>query len=391
MKNTRGVFEKHVGSNVWWIRYADRSGRIRREIAGAKSIAKSLYQKRKTEILQGKKLPESLRTKLVTFSDLAESALAYSRGRKRSFKDDECRMRKLRDKFDQFVAEEITPEEIEGWLESHEGWSVATKNRYLALVKLTYRLAENNSKIKINPARKVRMHKENNERVRYLNQYTPLATAKKSLKRCKDEESRLLAVIEARYDFHLPEFIIALHTGMRRSEQYSTEWLNVNFERKLVTVPRSKRGEQRYVPLNSLALAAFKSLLPNMATSNLVFLNQDADDSLRGNRHWFDSAVAEAGIHDFTWHDLRHTFASRLIMKGVGIKKVQELMGHGSIGMTARYTHLEPAGQLEAVELLVGYGSKLEHRQSEKHHALVFQRRRWRRLPLEKRNLVSSG
>jgi integrase len=238
----RGVFEKEPGSGVWWIRYADASGHIRREIAGPKSTAISLYQKRKTEIRQGKKLPESLRTKAITFSDLAESALAYSRGHKRSYKDDECRMRKIRDKFDYFVAEEVNPEDLECWLESHGNWTVATKNRYLALLKLAYRLGEKNRKIKVNPARLVRMRRENNERVRYLNQHEPLPTKQNYLKGCKDEESRLLAVIKEKASFHLPEFLIALHTGMRRSEQYAMEWQNVNFERKLLNVTRSKKA-----------------------------------------------------------------------------------------------------------------------------------------------------
>jgi site-specific recombinase XerD len=92
-----------------------------------------------------------------------------------------------------------------------------------------------------------------------------------------------------------------------------------------------------------------------MATSNRVFLNQDGHDCLPGNRHWFEDAVVEAGVRDFTWHDLRHTFASRLIMAGVSIRRVQELMGHKTINMTARYAHLEPAEQLAAVEKLVAF------------------------------------
>jgi integrase len=114
-------------------------------------------------------------------------------------------------------------------------------------------------------------------------------------------------------------------------------------------------GKARHVPLNSVALDAFRSLLPNMATSNFVFLTQDADNYLRGNRHWFQRVLKEAGIQDFTWHDLRHTFASRLVMAGVGLRSVQELMGHKSINVTARYTHLEPSQQLAAVEKLATF------------------------------------
>ena len=69
-------------------------------------------------------------------------------------------------------------------------------------------------------------------------------------------------------------------------------------------------------------------------------------------RRWFDSAVKIAGLENFTWHCLRHTFASRLVMAGVDIRTVQELMGHKTIAMTVRYAHLAPKHTLSAVERL---------------------------------------
>jgi site-specific recombinase XerD len=165
-------------------------------------------------------------------------------------------------------------------------------------------------------------------------------------------------VIRSKYGFHFPEFEIALHTGMRRSEQYSTEWSSVNFERKVLTIPRSKHGDTRHIPLNSVVLEAFRSLLPTEEAEKLVFLNQDGNSSLQGNKHWFEDAVREAGVRDFTWHDLRHTFASRLVMAGEGLRMVQEVMGHKSISTTCRYAHLAPAQQLAAVEKLVGFNAR---------------------------------
>jgi site-specific recombinase XerD len=67
---------------------------------------------------------------------------------------------------------------------------------------------------------------------------------------------------------------------------------------------------------------------------------------------WFADAVQEAGINDFDWHDLRHTFASRLVMAGVDIRTVQELLGHESIIMTMRYAHLSPQHRATALEKL---------------------------------------
>jgi integrase len=75
-----------------------------------------------------------------------------------------------------------------------------------------------------------------------------------------------------------------------------------------------------------------------------------------GAREWFEQALAEAKITNFRWHDLRHTFASRLVMAGVDIRTVQELMGHKTIQMTLRYSHLAPQHQLEAVQRLCDTG-----------------------------------
>ncbi len=113
----------------------------------------------------------------------------------------------------------------------------------------------------------------------------------------------------------------------RRSEQYGTEWPSVNFERHILTMPRSKHGNARRIPLNTVALAAFKALSPDSSVSTFVFLDQHGHETLRRNRDWFEDALSEGGVRDFTWHDIRHTFASRLTMNGLGIRNVQELRG----------------------------------------------------------------
>jgi site-specific recombinase XerD len=154
---------------------------------------------------------------------------------------------------------------------------------------------------------------------------------------------------------HLPEFEIALHTGMRPKEQYSLTWDRVDLVRKLVTIAKSKNGHTRHIPLNSVALAAFQGLFKTSKGEGPVFLSKDGDQ-LQGYKHWFEDAVREAGLKEFTWYCLRHTFASRLVMAGVDIRTVAELMGHRTIQMTMRYAHLAPAHKLAAVErLAVGH------------------------------------
>ncbi len=258
-------------------------------------------------------------------------------------------MKKLEEQFGEQKAESIKAQDIEDWLRSKEEWADGTKNRYLSLMKRTFRLAEKNGKIKINAARLVPQTKENNERVRYLNQYEPLPTKLDYLKPHTTEEARLRTVLEKRYPDHILEIVIALHTGMRKSEQYGLEWDNVNFERRDLTIPRTKNGETRHIPVNAAALSAFQALLPNMENSNLVFRG------LKNSKHWFDRAVAEAGVRDFRWHDLRHTFASRLVMAGVPLQVVMKLMGHRDLKTTLRYAHLAPGILQAGIEKLDGY------------------------------------
>lgn len=110
-----------------------------------------------------------------------------------------------------------------------------------------------------NQARLLKHKREDNGRVRFLNQFSPAKTEVDYLKPRADEESRLRAVIQAVCPGHMPKFDIAFHTGMRPSEQYGLTWDRVDLVRKLVTIPKSKSGITRHIPLNSVSLAAFQS------------------------------------------------------------------------------------------------------------------------------------
>ena len=106
----------------------------------------------------------------------------------------------------------------------------------------------------------------------------------------------------------------------------------------------TKNGKSRFLHLNSRALAALRMLHDRGLGTGRIFPIMKP--------RWFADAVREAGIKDFTWHCLRHTFASRLVMAGVDIRTVQELMGHKSITMTMRYAHLSPEHSAAALEKL---------------------------------------
>lgn len=337
----RGVF-KRKGS--WWIRFADSTGRIRREKAGTWDAARKLYHKRKNEALLGKKLPETLRRCSVPFAGLCHDALEYSRSHKRSYETDRIHMETLLARFRDSSADTLTPAEIERYLSEtaeERKWAPATVNRHRALLSLVFRLGMENGKVERNPVRLVKPRAVSNTRNRWLS---------------GEEEARLRAVIEDDCPEHLRELDLALNTGLRRSEMYGLTWENVNPARRVLTVPRSKNGEMRHVPLNAAALAALGELRKRGDGTGPVIRNV-AGEPLTGPRHWFEPAVSKAKVRAFSWHCLRHTFASRLVMAGVDLRTVQELLGHKSIAMTVRYSHLSPSHTLAAVERLAGAAS----------------------------------
>ncbi|MGA3316414.1 MAG: site-specific integrase [Candidatus Korobacteraceae bacterium] len=343
-RKTRGIFEKVPGSGVWWIRFADSTGRIRREKVGNKAAAIKLYAKRKTEVLQGVKLPENFRAKPVEMRVLIADALEHCRNNNRGFAQDRVRLLTILREFGSRTAASITPQDIERWVAGN-GWSAGTINRFRATLSLIFRLGIANRKTESNPVKLVRRKKENNGRVRFLS---------------AEEEMSLRAILASRHPEHLPELDIALNTGIRRGEQYSLMWKDVDFGTKLLAVSQTKNGETRYIPLNTTALAGLNELYRNSSGEGYVFTNRHGDRLLKG-RHWFEPAVREANLKDFSWHCLRHTFASRLVMAGVDLRTVQQLMGHKAIQMTVRYAHLAPEHQMAAVERLCSVSSTLQH------------------------------
>lgn len=153
------------------------------------------------------------------------------------------------------------------------------------------------------------------------------------------------------------EILVALHSGLRRSEQYKTaqvpdgglKWEHVNLRVGVIRLPRSKTGKARAIPMNSVLRHVFATL-PRAISRALVFSGEPDK--------WFAELCAKAKITDFTWHDLRHTFGRRLAMADVHVKKIAELMGHSSIMVTSRYMHLSPEYLDDAVECLAQHSAQ---------------------------------
>jgi integrase len=163
-----------------------------------------------------------------------------------------------------------------------------------------------------------------------------------------EEEQRLNAAIEPTHPERWAAVLFALNTGLRAGEQWSLtpNDLSLNSVQPQVTLSETKNGTVRHVPLNQYARASLDVLKKLGGNRTRVFVQQ----SYRG---WFEIALTKAGIANFTWHCLRHTFASRLVMAGVDLRTVAELMGHKSLQMTMRYAHMAPEHKAAAVDKLV--------------------------------------
>jgi integrase len=129
---------------------------------------------------------------------------------------------------------------------------------------------------------------------------------------------------------------LALNTGMRRGEQYRLRWQDVDLKNGILTVARSKHGEARRIQINSVAHTALLQLRKQTKGVGYVSPGFQGPRS-RDWRRWFDEVVESAEIPNFRWHDLRHTFASRLVMAGVPLRAVQTLLGHKRIETTLRF------------------------------------------------------
>jgi len=160
-------------------------------------------------------------------------------------------------------------------------------------------------------------------------------------------------LIEAAEPHLKPIIITALNTGMRKGEILTLTWRQIELKHGYIHLEKTKNGERRDIPMNDTLKTLFKSLLKNRRLDlDYVFVNPDTGKRFHNIKRNFATACRRAGITDFRFHDLRHTFASHLVMNGVDLKTVQELLGHKTIKMTLKYSHLSKAHKEKAVNTL---------------------------------------
>ena len=195
-------------------------------------------------------------------------------------------------------------------------------------------------KLASNPVLKLTMYKEPKGKTRFLS---------------IEDEKRLLEKLGPIYG---PWARLAILTGLRQSEQFGLQWKNFDLERGLQTLLVTKAGGVQYVHLNEEATTFLRGM-DSWQRSKWVFPSENPATSLDVrnfyNRVWLP-ALGKAGIEWTTWHDLRHTFASRLAMNGQNEGTIAALLRHSTTALVKRYAHLSPSHLKAAVEGVAGFG-----------------------------------
>jgi len=340
-KRIRGVFSKR---GRWWIRWACTLGHDHRHPSGESKTAATEEQKAKrAEVREARKSGRECCPRLVRrdrpllFDEILSDYLDYSRRSKRSHRDDQPRAQRLRSAFGGGRAIDIRPKDVEDFKAAlADVRTVATVNHHLKLLKAVFNRAIRQGRLTDNPVAAVRLYQEHNARSRCLG---------------PEEEGRLLTALPNRLR---PLVTLALHTGMRRGELRALCWADVDLAVGTIHVCRDKAGEGRWVTLNSVAREALEEAKRQQDSPSAYVFSSPRGRFLHNLERDWRPALRAAEIRDFRFHDLRHTFASRLALAGVDLYTVQRAGGWKTYPMVQRYAHLSPDHIRAAVERLAG-------------------------------------
>lgn len=268
--------------------------------------------------------------------------------------------------------DQITAWKVERWRKARieAGLKKSSINRYVTTLKAALNRAVEWNIIPANEMAGVKIYKEDNRSViRYLSQAEEkrlrkaLDTREKRLRADRESGNAwrkarghdLLPDLDGRFADHLkPLVLLSINTGLRQGEIFSLTWQDYIKDRSQLIIhgKTSKSKTTRYIPVNTEAASVLEQW-KKQADSDYIFPGKYGERLNNVNRAW-RALLKLAEITGFRWHDMRHHFASRLVMSGVDLNTVRELLGHSDIKMTLRYAHLAPEHTAAAVELISG-------------------------------------
>lgn len=287
-----------------------------------------------------KRSQHGLEKKSQRFSEFAQIYLEdYVKIARKNYQSDIYRLEKLKEFFEDTELRKITPLMIQRLRKSRLkiGNAKSTTNRYLALLKRMFNVAIEEDYLEKNPVNKVKLFSERD-------------TLKERI--LTDEEEKRL--MEASSNHLKSVLIVALNTGMRRGEILNLRWTQIDFRMKRLRVEKTKSGKIRYIPMNGILFEELLKLKDRNTHIPYVFFNSETRSPFTTIKTAFNAACRRAEIQGLRFHDLRHTFATRLVEKGVDVFILQDLLGHSDISITQRYVHSNDEKKRKAVELLSG-------------------------------------
>jgi len=326
-----GIYQKRP--NYYMIDYYV-DGRRKREYAGrTRTQARYKLEKRRIEIIEGKLNLQALNGK-TPFKTFAQDYSKMSKGYKRSYNREKVIMNHLVSFFREKPLSRISLLDIENYRQERlNSVSKSTVNRETIVLRHMLNTAVKLKKLLYTPMRDIKQFKVQERSLRVIT---------------REEEERLLEVSCN----HLKKFIIAaLNTGMRLGELLNLEWENVDLDKNTITVTGTKSNKIRIIPINNKLKETLKCGI-NIGSSERVFCDENGN-AIKSIKTAFNNAVRRSGIKRCNFHQLRHSFATRLVERGVNIVTVKELLGHSDIRTTMRYSHPAPEYKKQAVESLV--------------------------------------
>jgi integrase len=326
---------------VWWMSFTYQGQQVRKSTETAdRRLAEAILAKVKVKIVE-RRYFDVFEENERTYEDLVDRYMReYSAQKAPSTHErEQYTIKVMAPYFGKRTLGEITPKVIAGYKTQRrdEGGSPSTINRELALLRHAFNVAIKEWEwCRDNPVRRVAMERVNNARVRYLT---------------NEEFERVLQVCPA---WVQPLVLVARYTGLRRGNVQTLRWDQVDLNRQVLIVEQTKNGDPIGLPLCRRLVDLFESLRRvRHVGSPYIFSRKDGSPYPGVTvRSVFKKACRKAGIHDFRFHDLRHTFASSLVQRGVDLYQVQRLLGHRDAKMTQRYAHLAPENLREAVRVL---------------------------------------
>lgn len=322
------LYRRH---GAWYVDCSFNGKRVRKRVGPLKKDAIQIGKQIESDLIAGHY--EVTESKKITFDQLSTEYLKFSQANKRPqvFRRDKGIIEKLLKVFKGRMITSISAHDLEKYkIERINEVAPATVNRELTCIKHMFNKAVIWHYLRHNQLRMVQRFKEPPGRLRYLTN----KEIKSLLRKCAS---------------HLrPIVITALNTGLRKGEILNLKWSDVDMTNRVITIKRAKNNESKIVPINETLYKTLKSL-KHKKDGRPVFANENGKP-YGDVKNGFATALKHAGIENFRFHDLRHTFASHLVMAGVDIRTVQELMGHKDIRMTMRYSHLSNAHLKEAVK-----------------------------------------